>query len=213
MAAQRPMVNIGQLVANNTRIWVYCGSGTPSELDAGTSGGNLMSAQFLEGLTLRTNVTFRDNYIAAGGTNGVFNSRPTARTAGATGVSRFSRCCRISSGCWELRPPPDQTTHTREPAATPRRQAPCLFGGPNLSLCSKNVGDLAHKLRFERGGRTRWDPTSRHPDVGRGGRDLIAQTTGLTKRFGSVTAVSDLTSTSAPGSSASSARTAPASRR
>ena len=24
-----PMVNIGQLVANNTRIWVYCGNGTP----------------------------------------------------------------------------------------------------------------------------------------------------------------------------------------
>ncbi|CQD19209.1 putative esterase [Mycolicibacterium conceptionense] len=68
-----PMVNINQLVANNTRIWIYCGTGTPSDLDAGTNGGNLMAAQFLEGLTLRTNVTFRDNYIAAGGTNGVFN--------------------------------------------------------------------------------------------------------------------------------------------
>ena len=68
-----PMVNIGQLVANNTRVWVYCGTGTPSDLDSGTAGGNLMSAQFLEGFTLRTNVTFRDNYIAAGGTNGVFN--------------------------------------------------------------------------------------------------------------------------------------------
>ena len=52
-----PMVNVGQLVANNTRIWVYCGTGTPSELDTGTSGGNLMAAQFLEGFTLRTNVT------------------------------------------------------------------------------------------------------------------------------------------------------------
>ena len=27
------------LVANNTRIWVYCGNGTPSDLDSGTSGG------------------------------------------------------------------------------------------------------------------------------------------------------------------------------
>jgi diacylglycerol O-acyltransferase/trehalose O-mycolyltransferase len=67
------MVNVGQLVANNTRIWIYCGTGTPSDLDAGNDGGNLMSAQFLEGFTLRTNQTFRDNYIAAGGTNGVFN--------------------------------------------------------------------------------------------------------------------------------------------
>src|ERR1700694_536667 len=65
-----PMVNIGRLVANNTRIWIYCGTGTPSDLDAGTSGGNLMAAQFLEGFTLRTNATFKDTYLAAGGTNG-----------------------------------------------------------------------------------------------------------------------------------------------
>ena len=63
-----PMVNVDRLVANNTRIWVYCGNGTPSDLDSGTTGENLMSAQFLEGFTLRTNVTFRDNYLAAGGT-------------------------------------------------------------------------------------------------------------------------------------------------
>lgn len=68
-----PMVNIGQLVANNTRVWIYCGTGTPSDLDTSGGGGNLMSAQFLEGFTLRTNLTFRDNYVAAGGTNGVFN--------------------------------------------------------------------------------------------------------------------------------------------
>ncbi|KAA0094002.1 esterase family protein [Mycolicibacterium sp. P1-18] len=67
-----PMVNINQLVANNTRVWIYCGTGTPSDLDSG-DGGNLMSAQFLEGFTLRTNQAFRDNYVAAGGTNGVFN--------------------------------------------------------------------------------------------------------------------------------------------
>ena len=68
-----PMVNIPRLVANNTRLWVYCGTGTPSDLDSGTDGENLMAAQFLEGFTLRTNITFRDNYIAAGGRNGVFN--------------------------------------------------------------------------------------------------------------------------------------------
>jgi diacylglycerol O-acyltransferase / trehalose O-mycolyltransferase len=68
-----PMVQIPTLVANNTRIWIYCGDGTPSDLDAGTSAGNLFNAKFLEGFTLRTNKTFKDNYIAAGGTNGVFN--------------------------------------------------------------------------------------------------------------------------------------------
>jgi diacylglycerol O-acyltransferase / trehalose O-mycolyltransferase len=63
-----PMVQIPALVANNTRLWVYCGNGTPSEL-----GGNNVPAKFLEGLTIRTNRTFQDNYIAAGGKNGVFN--------------------------------------------------------------------------------------------------------------------------------------------
>ncbi|MHA3023002.1 esterase family protein [Mycobacterium sp. BMJ-28] len=63
-----PMVNIDRLVANNTRIWVYCGNGQPNEL-----GGGDLPATFLEGLTIKTNQTFRDNYIAAGGKNGVFN--------------------------------------------------------------------------------------------------------------------------------------------
>ncbi len=75
-ARNDPMVNINRLVANNTRVWIYCGTGTPSELDTSGGGANLLAAQFLEGLTLRTNVTFRDNYIAAGGTNGVFNFPP-----------------------------------------------------------------------------------------------------------------------------------------
>ena len=63
-----PMVQIPALVANNTRLWVYCGNGQPDEL-----GGGDLPATFLEGLTIRTNITFRDNYLAAGGTNGVFN--------------------------------------------------------------------------------------------------------------------------------------------
>ncbi len=63
-----PMVQIPAIVANNTRIWVYCGNGQPNEL-----GGGDLPATFLEGLTIRTNITFRDNYLAAGGKNGVFN--------------------------------------------------------------------------------------------------------------------------------------------
>ena len=63
-----PMVQIPTIVANGTRIWVYCGNGQPDEL-----GGGDLPATFLEGLTIRTNITFRDNYLAAGGTNGVFN--------------------------------------------------------------------------------------------------------------------------------------------
>jgi diacylglycerol O-acyltransferase/trehalose O-mycolyltransferase len=63
-----PMVNMATLVGNGTRIWIYCGDGTPSDL-----GGNNLPAKFLESFTLRTNKTFQQNYLAAGGTNGVFN--------------------------------------------------------------------------------------------------------------------------------------------
>jgi diacylglycerol O-acyltransferase/trehalose O-mycolyltransferase len=63
-----PMVNVDRLVANGTRIWVYCGNGTPSGL-----GGADLPAKFLEGFTLRTNKTFQETYLAAGGRNGVFN--------------------------------------------------------------------------------------------------------------------------------------------
>ena len=65
------MVQIPRLVQNNTRIWVYCGNGTPNEL-----GGDSMPAKFLEQFTLRTNEQFRDNYTAAGGRNGTFNFPP-----------------------------------------------------------------------------------------------------------------------------------------
>ena len=67
-----PLVNIGRLVANNTRIWIYCGDGKQSDLDAGATAGNLFNAKFLEGFTLRTNKTFRETYLSQGGRNGVF---------------------------------------------------------------------------------------------------------------------------------------------
>jgi len=63
-----PLLNIPRLVANNTRIWVYCGNGTPGEL-----GGDNMPAKFLEGFTKRTNEQFQQTYAASGGRNGVFN--------------------------------------------------------------------------------------------------------------------------------------------
>ncbi|OOK71181.1 antigen 85-B [Mycobacterium kansasii] len=38
-----PTLQVGKLVANNTRIWVYCGNGKPSDL-----GGDNLPAKFLE---------------------------------------------------------------------------------------------------------------------------------------------------------------------
>ena len=74
-----PTVNIDRLVANDTRIWIYSGKGVPSDYDNGATAGNLAAVRFLEGFLARTSRTFQELYIAAGGTNGVFNF-PTSGT-------------------------------------------------------------------------------------------------------------------------------------
>ncbi|RFZ09574.1 Diacylglycerol acyltransferase/mycolyltransferase Ag85B precursor [Mycobacterium marinum] len=68
-AQNDPTVNAAKLVANNTRIWVYSGNGTPSaEL-----GGDKPGASLLENATRVSNKAFQSKYKAAGGYNGVFN--------------------------------------------------------------------------------------------------------------------------------------------
>jgi diacylglycerol O-acyltransferase / trehalose O-mycolyltransferase len=68
-----PMVNINMLAANGTALWIYCGNGAISELDAGGNFGTQFSAQYLENITLATNKEFQQKYIAAGGRNAKFN--------------------------------------------------------------------------------------------------------------------------------------------
>lgn len=73
-----PMVNIPRLVANGTAVWIYCGTGAPSDLDntADPSFGGLFTAGYLENITLNTNKEFQRKYLAAGGRNAVFNFPP-----------------------------------------------------------------------------------------------------------------------------------------
>ena len=64
-----PTLNVDKLVANNTRLWVYCGNGRPNEL-----GGDNIPATFLEGnFMIGQNKKFQELYNAAGGSNAVFN--------------------------------------------------------------------------------------------------------------------------------------------
>lgn len=71
-----PMVNINRLVANGTALWIYCGSGAPSDLDTGNDLGGRFSSQYLENITLNTNKEFKDRYLELGGRNAVFNFPP-----------------------------------------------------------------------------------------------------------------------------------------
>ncbi|MEI7715742.1 MAG: alpha/beta hydrolase family protein [Mycobacterium sp.] len=67
-ARNDPSLQVARLVANNTRIWVYCGNGKPSDL-----GGDNLPAKFLEGFVRTSNLKFQDAYNAAGGHNAVWN--------------------------------------------------------------------------------------------------------------------------------------------
>ena len=66
-----PTLQASRLASNGTRIWVYIGNGTPSEL-----GGGDLPATFLEGLTKGSNVAFQNAYAGAGGGNATFNFPP-----------------------------------------------------------------------------------------------------------------------------------------
>ena len=75
-ARNDPTVNVNRLVANRTALWVYCGNGVTSDLDANTDFGANFGAQYLENITVSTNKEFQKKYLAAGGRNAVFNFPP-----------------------------------------------------------------------------------------------------------------------------------------
>lgn len=66
-----PTVQAGRLAGNNTRLWVYSGNGTPSEL--GGAGGSSLPGQIIEQVVLQSNDDFRTAYTSAGGHNATFN--------------------------------------------------------------------------------------------------------------------------------------------
>jgi diacylglycerol O-acyltransferase / trehalose O-mycolyltransferase len=67
-ARNDPTVNVDKLIANGTRVWVYCGTGNQSD-----SGGSKPGASLLESATRLSNKIFQSRYLAHGGRNGVFN--------------------------------------------------------------------------------------------------------------------------------------------
>ncbi len=64
-----PTVQAGRLAGNNTRLYIYSGNGTPSEL----IGEGSLPGQVIEQVILQTNVDFKNAYTAAGGHNATFN--------------------------------------------------------------------------------------------------------------------------------------------
>jgi diacylglycerol O-acyltransferase / trehalose O-mycolyltransferase len=72
-ARNDPTLQVGRLVANHTRIWIYCGNGTATDPKLASPDSPIAGLGFLEGFAIDSNHAFKDAYVAAGGSNGMFN--------------------------------------------------------------------------------------------------------------------------------------------
>nr|WP_231988526.1 alpha/beta hydrolase family protein [Mycobacterium sp. 1274761.0] len=72
-ARNDPTVQAGRLAANGTRLWIYCGNGTPTDPALASPDAPIAGLGFLEGFAINTNRAFADAYVAAGGHNATFN--------------------------------------------------------------------------------------------------------------------------------------------
>jgi diacylglycerol O-acyltransferase/trehalose O-mycolyltransferase len=72
-----PTAQVGRLVANNTRLWIYCapGGSTPID-DVNGDPGQALSATGLEALAIASNLRFQRVYTEAGGRNATFEFPP-----------------------------------------------------------------------------------------------------------------------------------------
>jgi diacylglycerol O-acyltransferase / trehalose O-mycolyltransferase len=72
-ARNDPTVQAGRLAANGTRLWVYCGNGTPTDPALASPDAPIGGLGFLEGMAINSNRAFADAYVTAGGNNATFN--------------------------------------------------------------------------------------------------------------------------------------------
>lgn len=66
-----PVVQVDRLVANGTRLWIYCAPGG-GPLDESVDPGQSFNANSLESLAINSNKRFQEKYTKAGGTNATF---------------------------------------------------------------------------------------------------------------------------------------------
>ena len=67
-----PLAQVSRIVANGTRVWIYCAPGGATALDAGADPSQALNADGLEGIAIKSNKDFQAAYIKAGGSNATF---------------------------------------------------------------------------------------------------------------------------------------------
>jgi diacylglycerol O-acyltransferase/trehalose O-mycolyltransferase len=67
-----PLRQVSRIVANGTRLWIYCAPGGATAVDENADPSQTLNADGLEGIAVRSNKDFQAAYIKAGGSNATF---------------------------------------------------------------------------------------------------------------------------------------------
>ncbi len=67
-----PVKQVSRIVANGTRLWIYCAPGGAAAADEGADPTQALNADSLEGMALASNKDFQAAYQKAGGSNATF---------------------------------------------------------------------------------------------------------------------------------------------
>ena len=76
-----PIRQVSRIVANGTRLWIYCAPGGTTPLDVNADPNQAFSANSLESMALKSNLDFQTAYVAAGGNSGTFQFPPAGNHA------------------------------------------------------------------------------------------------------------------------------------
>ena len=76
-----PIRQVSRIVANGTRLWIYCAPGGTTPLDVNADPNQAFNANSLESMALKSNLDFETAYVEAGGTNATFQFPPAGNHA------------------------------------------------------------------------------------------------------------------------------------
>ncbi len=71
-----PVEQVARIVANGTRLWIYCAPGGSTPLDENADPNQAFNATSLESLAIGSNKRFQEKYAKAGGRNATFQFPP-----------------------------------------------------------------------------------------------------------------------------------------
>ena len=76
-----PIKQVGKIVANGTRLWIYCAPGGNSVVNENPDPNQQFNADSLEGMAIKSNKDFQEAYAKAGGSNATFVFPPAGNHA------------------------------------------------------------------------------------------------------------------------------------